>query len=104
MQEQQGKIFYGWVIVFGGLALSLIMYGVVDSFGVVFKPISEEFHWDRATVSFTPMINWISFGLGTLLFGTLTDRFGSRRVMILGGTIFVTGVLLMSQVHSVWHL
>ncbi len=104
MQEQQGKIFYGWVIVFGGLALSLIMYGVVDSFGVVFKPISEEFHWDRATVSFTSMINWISFGLGNLLFGTLTDRFGSRRVMILGGTIFVTGVLLMSQVHSVWHL
>ena len=84
MQEQQGKFFYGWVIVFGGLVLSLIMYGVVDAFGIMFKPISEEFHWDRGTVSVSSMINWISFGLGNLVFGTLTDRFGSRRVMIFG--------------------
>jgi MFS family permease len=104
MQERQEKFFYGWVIVFGGLFLSLIMYGVVDAFGIVFKPISEEFHWDRGTVSVSSMINWISFGLGNLAFGTLTDRFGSRRVMIGGGIIFVIGTLLMSQIHSVWHL
>lgn len=104
MHEQQGKFFYGWVIVFAGLALSLIMYGVVDAFGVVFKPISEEFHWDRGTVSLSSMINWLSFGLGNLVFGTLTDRIGSRKVMILGGIIFVIGTLLMSQIQSVWHL
>jgi MFS family permease len=104
MEEQQGRFFYGWVIVFAGLLLSLIMYGVVDAFGIVFKPISEEFHWDRGTVSVSSMINWISFGLGNLAFGALTDRFGSRRVMILGGVLFVIGVLLMSQIHSVWHL
>jgi len=104
MEEQNEKFFYGWVIVFGGLVLSLIMYGVVDAFGIVFKPISEEFHWDRGTVSISSMINWISFGLGNLVFGTLTDRFGSRRVMIFGGVIFVIGTLLMSQIHSVWHL
>jgi MFS family permease len=104
MDEQKGKLFYGWVIVFGGLVLSLIMYGVVDAFGIVFKPISQEFHWDRGTVSLSSMINWISFGLGNLAFGTLTDRFGSRRVMIFGGIIFVIGTLLMSQIHSVWHL
>lgn len=104
MEEQKEKFFYGWVIVFGGLFLSLIMYGVVDAFGIVFKPISEEFHWDRGTVSISSMINWISFGLGNLAFGTLTDRFGSRRVMIFGGIIFVIGTLLMSQIHSVWHL
>ena len=104
MEEQKEKFFYGWVIVFGGLFLSFIMYGVVDAFGIVFKPISEEFHWDRGTVSLSSMINWISFGFGNLAFGTLTDRFGSRRVMIFGGIIFVIGTLLMSQIHSVWHL
>ena len=51
MEEQQSKFFYGWVVVFAGLALSLIMYGVVDSFGIMFKPLAEEFHWDRGSIS-----------------------------------------------------
>lgn len=104
MEEPQGKFFYGWVIVFAGLALSLIMYGVVDAFGIMFKPLSEEFHWDRATVSASSLINWLSFGLGNLVLGALTDRLGSRRVMILGGTLFAIGTLLMSQLQSIWHL
>lgn len=104
MEEQRDKFFYGWVIVFAGLILSLIMYGVVDAFGIMFKPIAEEFHWDRGTVSISSMVNWLSFGLGNLAFGTLTDRFGSRRVMIFGGVIFVLGTALMSQIQSIWHL
>jgi sugar phosphate permease len=84
IEEQKEKFFYGWVIVFGGLLLSLIMYGVVDAFDIVFKPISKEFHRDRGTVSVSSMINWISFGFGNLTFGALTDRFGSRREIGLG--------------------
>jgi len=104
MEESQDKIFYGWTIVFAGLVLSLIMYGVVDAFAIMFKPISEEFQWDRGTVSASSMINWLSFGVGNLVFGTLTDRFGSRRVMIFGGLLFVLATALMSQIHSIWHL
>jgi MFS family permease len=102
--EQRNEFFYGWVIVGAGLVLSLIMFGVVDSFGVMFKPISEQFHWDRGTISVASMINWISFGLGTLLFGILSDRFGSRRIMIAGGLIFIVGTLLLSQIQSLWQL
>jgi MFS family permease len=104
MEEQRGGFFYGWVIVFAGLILSLIMFGVVDSFGVMFKPISEQFHWDRGTISVASMVNWIAFGLGTLLFGTLSDRFGSRRIMIVGGLIFIAGTLLLSRIQSLWQL
>jgi MFS family permease len=104
MEEQRGGFFYGWVIVFAGLVLSLIMFGVVDSFGVMFKPISEQFSWDRGTISVASTINWISFGLGTLLFGVLSDRLGSRRIMIVGGLIFVVGTLLLSQIQSLWQL
>jgi MFS family permease len=104
MEEQQGKFFYGWVIVFAGLVLGAIMFGLYDAFGIMFKPIAGEFQWDRGTVSASSMIYWISFGLGNLVFGPLSDRFGSRRIMIFGGVLFVTGVLLMSRIHSLWHL
>jgi len=101
---QQGRFFYGWVIVFAGLILSLIMFGIVDAFGVMFKPISQQFHWDRGTISVASMINWISFGVGNLICGTLSDRFGSRRLLIIGGILFIIGTLLMSQVQTLWQL
>ena len=104
MQQSQGKLFYGWVIVFAGLFLTLIMFGIVDAFGVMFKSISEQFHWDRGTISVASMINWICFGLGNLVCGVLTDRFGSRRLLIVGGIFFITGTALMSQIQSLMHL
>lgn len=103
-QDQPAGFFYGWVIVFSGLFLSLIMYGVIDAFAVMFKPIAEEFQWDRGTVSVASMINWLSFGVSGLLCGVLSDRFGSRWVMIGGGVIFIIGTFLMSQVESLWQL
>ncbi len=103
-QDRAGRFFYGWVIVFAGLVLSLIMYGVIEAFGVVFKPIAAEFQWDRGTVSVASMINWLSFGLSGLLCGVLSDRFGSRLVMICGGLVFIVGTFLMSQIESLWQL
>lgn len=103
-QDWAGGFFYGWVIVFAGLVLSLIMYGVIEAFGVMFKPIVAEFQWDRGTVSLASMVNWLSFGLSGLLCGVLSDRFGSRWVMIGGGVVFIVGTFLMSQVESLWQL
>ena len=102
--EQPHRFFYGWVIVFAGLTLSLIMHGVVESFAVMFKPIAGQFGWDRGTVSVASMINFISLGLTGLIYGVLSDRFGSRRIMLLGGLLFIAGTLLMSQIQTLWHL
>ncbi|MGE0823542.1 MAG: MFS transporter [Candidatus Binatia bacterium] len=104
MEQPQSRFFYGWIIVFAGLFLSLIMFGIVDAFGVMFKSISGQFDWDRGTISVASMVNWICFGVGNLVCGILTDRFGSRRLLIVGGIIFIIGTFLMSQIQSLWHL
>ena len=97
-------IFYGWVIVFAGLALSMIIYGIVESFGIVFKSIALEFSWGRGAVATASMINWITFGVSSLACGVLCDRFGSRRVILGGSLVSVGATLLMSQVRELWHL
>lgn len=102
--EQPHRFFYGWVIVFAGLLLSLIVWGVIESFAVLFKPIAGQFQWDRGTVSVAAMISWISFGLASLACGALSDRFGSRWVIFIGGLFFIAGTLLMSQIQALWHL
>lgn len=97
-------IYYGWVIVFGGLLLTLIMYGVAESFAIMFKPLAFDLAADRGAVSIAFTINWIAFGVASLAGGMLTDRFGSRPVMVTGAILFVAGTLLMSQVRSLWQL
>ena len=101
---QSRKLFYGWVIVSAGLVLTLIMYGVIETFSIMFKPIAWDFQWDRGAVSMASMINWLTFGASSLTCGLLSDRFGSRRVMLGGSVIFVIGVLLMSRIDSLWQL
>ena len=101
---EQDQSSYGWVIVFAGLVISLCMYGVIESFAIMFKPIAAQFDWDRGTVSVASMISWISFGLSSLICGRLSDRFGSKWVIIAGGLFFVAGTFLMSQVQSLWQL
>ena len=95
---------YGWVIVGAGLIISLSMYGVIESFAILFKPIAEQFDWDRGTVSMASMIGWTSFGVSSLVCGRLSDRYGSKWVIIVGTVLFVVGTFLMSQVHALWQL
>ncbi len=101
---EQEQSSYGWVIVFAGLIISLCMYGVIESLAIMFKPIAAQFAWDRGTVSVASMVSWTSFGLSSLLCGRLSDRFGSKWVIIAGGLFFVAGTFLMSQVQSLWQL
>lgn len=95
---------FGWVIVAAGLLISLSMYGVIESFAIMFKPIAAEFDWDRGTVSVASMVGWMSFGVSSLICGRLSDRYGSRWVIVVGCVLFVAGTFLMSQVRSLWHL
>jgi MFS family permease len=97
-------IYYGWVIVFGGLLLTLIMYGVAESFGVMLKSVTFDLDADRGAVSLAFTINWIAFGVSALACGMLSDRYGSRPVMFAGAILFVCGTLLMSQVRALWQL
>ena len=95
---------YGWVIVGAGLIISLSMYGVIESFAIFFKPIAEQFDWVRGTVSFASMISWTSFGVSSLVCGRLSDRYGSKWVIVAGTVFFVVGTFLMSQVRALWQL
>jgi len=101
---EKRKFFYGWVIVGAGLSITMVMYGIIEVFGIMFKPLALECNWDRGTVSAAAFVNWITFGASSLACGALSDRFGSQRVMLGGAVIFVAGTLLMSQVEQLWQL
>ena len=90
-------LFYGWVIVGAGIVITCIGMGAMLTLSVFLQPISEAMGWSRTGVSTAALLNWLCMGVGSFLWGALSDRFGTRAVVISGGVLLGVGMVLGSQ-------
>lgn len=96
-----GRIFYGWYIVAAGVVLSILTGGVyVYGFSTFFLPLTREFGWSRASLSGVISIARLEGGVLSPLVGYLIDRFGPRRLMVVGITMMGIGFIILSRVNS----
>jgi MFS family permease len=105
--KEHPKFFYGWwIVVVAGIGLCL-GYGpiMVYSFSVFIKPLTQEFHSNRASVSLAFTLANLFQGVSSPLTGRLADRFGARRVILLSSVIFAL-LLVSSHLLSakLWNL
>ena len=98
------RFFYGYVIVLVAFMLQAVGWGVFNSMGVFFKPFMDEFGWSRALISSAFSLAMLVCGMSSILQGRLSDRFGPRLVMAVGGVFLGIGYLLMSQVSHFWQV
>jgi MFS family permease len=94
------KLFYGWVIVAAGIVVSCIGMGTMMSLGVFLQPMAQAMGWSREGISFAAVLNFLCMGFGSLFWGSLSDRFGTRTVVLIGGIVLGTGVIAASQVTT----
>lgn len=74
--------------------------GARYSFGVMFKPMIEEFGWSRASISLAFFINMILYAFLLTVVGRFYDRFGPKWVMIIATIFLFAGYSLSSFLHS----
>ena len=92
-------------LVVVGAFLTLVSLGVViSSYGVFFKPLSNEFGWNRGDTSGPFSAAMIISGLMALAAGRLADRFSARWTIIICGVLLGSGCLLLSQTNSLYQL
>jgi MFS family permease len=94
------KLFYGWIVVGVGIVVSCIGVGTMLSLGVFLQPISEATGWSRTGISTAALLNWLCMGIGSFLWGALSDRFGTRAVVLSGGLLLGAGVVTASRAAS----
>jgi len=90
-------LFYGWVIVGVGIVVTCIGMGAMMSLSIFLQPISEAMGWSRTAISTAGLLNFLAMGLGGFGWGALSDRFGTRAVVLAGGVLLGLGLVTASQ-------
>ena len=94
------KFFYGWVIVGVGFVVTCIGLGTMLSLGVFLQPMSAAMGWSRAEISVAALLSFLFMGAGSLLWGALSDRYGTRMVVLCGGALLGLGMVLASRAST----
>ena len=81
------KLFYGWIIVGAGIVVTCVGFGAMLSLSIFLQPMSEAMGWSRTGISTAALLNWLCMGVGTFLWGALSDRIGTRVVVLCGGAL-----------------
>jgi len=73
------------------------------AFGLFFKPVMNEFGWSRGAVSFAFTTLYLAQGIFQPIAGRFTDRYGSRKIILVGAVVTGLGFMLLSLTQSLWH-
>lgn len=95
------RIFYGWYIVAASFAILFFSTGARYAFGIMFKPIIQEFGWSRGTISLVFFVNMVIFALGLMVVGKVYDRYGPKWVIVVSTVLISAGFALTSFIHSI---
>src|SRR5919108_1025795 len=101
---RQRSVSYGWVVVAAAATITCIGMGALFSLGVFLVPIERAMGWSRGAISAVALVNWIAMGVGSFSWGALSDRIGGRGVAVAGGILLGLGLVLSSQVQTLWQL
>lgn len=101
---RQERIYYGWIVVAAAGLITCVGMGALFSMGIFLKPIEESMRWSRTGISGIALVNWVAMGLGSLVWGALSDRWGGRAVALAGGALLGLGMVLSSRVTALWQL
>lgn len=93
---------YGWVVVGAGALMTCVGFGAMLSLAVFLQPISEAMGWSRSGVSAAATIDFLCMGLAAFFWGALSDRFGTRIVVLAGSVLLGAGLVAASQATSLW--
>lgn len=87
------------VLICGSLILAIAI-GIRLAFGIFLRPVSEDYGWGREVFAWAIALQNLLWGLAQPFMGVLADKYGARKVIVMGGIGYSAGLYLMSQSSS----
>ena len=94
------QLSYRWVIIGAGAVMTCVAAGAMFSLAVFLQPMSLATGWSRAGISSAMTLNFLTMGIAGFVWGSLSDRFGVRIVVLCGAVLLGLALVLASQATS----
>jgi len=94
------QLSYRWVIIGAGALMTCVAAGAMFSLAVFLQPMSLATGWSRAGISSAMTLNFLTMGIAGFFWGSLSDRFGARIVVMCGAVLLGLALVLASQASS----
>ena len=91
---------YAWMLVAIGGLMGCIAIGAVFSLAVFLQPMTRDTGWSRTAISTAMTLNFLAMGVGSFAWGAVSDRFGTRIVVLAGSVVLGAGLALASRATS----
>ncbi len=92
-------IFFGWYVVAASVFIGFAAVGARNGFGAFVNPMSEEFGWNRVTISTAFALGILLNGIIQPFMGQVFDRTGGRKLILVAvlalGLVTITTALTM---------
>jgi len=90
----------GWrtpaVIVICGCLIAMISFGPRSSLGFFLTPMSQTNGWGRDVFALAIAVQNLLWGVGQPFAGAMADKYGTNKVLMVGGVLYALGLALMS--------
>ena len=86
-------VFFGWYVVAASVFIGFAAVGARNGFGAFVNPMSDEFGWNRVTISTAFALGILLNGIIQPFMGQVFDRTGGRKLVLI--SVLVLGVVTM---------
>lgn len=98
------KIFYGWWVLLGTFCITAATSIGVSTLPLFYPLLKEEFQWTHEQVTSPASMMYLLAAFSAPLVGFLLDRYRPKVLIIFGALGTFLGLLLYSQIQSLWQL
>ena len=95
---------YAWYIVGMATTLQLTTNFVSQAFAILLVVMQDSFGWSITAITLSYFFRSIIGAMLAPMSGLLGDRYGAKKVMLVGAVCFVAGMLLLATISEVWQL
>src|SRR6266446_2032951 len=101
-----GGLHYSWVIVGILVVVQVIGSAISQSAGIMVAPLRDPhgaFGWGIGTIGGLMAVYYVVGAVFAPISGWLGERYGARHLMLAGGLLYGSSMLLLGLVRQPWH-